>query len=422
MSTARTKILGRSAAALLLLTVLRCPAVGAPHGCGHPSCDGGHPLRVNPLRSLAPLPKVHYSWAIYPPFLDNATVADGAVVDYVRITGALTPTDQLKTAHEAITAVSICSKASAMEGCLKVRDADGSTRCRQATITLSMSCLPGDCLAHAGTAAFATCAADGARALRATLTAAQHALAAANAALRANVSVGAVTYDCESLIWDTDTPPASLAALTTINELTYNTTRLVFPQRSETRVLLYGFGGVSWMPTVPHPSPADNPHCDRACRACNTTWHRAGGGGAAPLPLGWSIPSAYYTYRERFLTSVPYSPALYAVAEPELMRRQFSLTAQMARSSGAGEVVPYIGLGWGYRRAAVVNDSGPVSRSAPYTGGYVSDEVDYQYDEGACLPTHIIIIRQPPVTSAYHRILRVAVPLHTRRDKWAPFS
>eukprot|EP01052_Picozoa_sp_SAG31_P027255 SAG31_NODE_2535_length_5550_cov_3.770134_4_plen_122_part_00 len=64
-----------SAAAIAVAALL--PTVAAPHGCGHPDCDGGHPLRVNPLRNVPPLPKVHYSWAIYPPFLDNLTVADG---------------------------------------------------------------------------------------------------------------------------------------------------------------------------------------------------------------------------------------------------------------------------------------------------------------------------------------------------------
>ena len=67
-----------------------------------------------------------------------------------------------------------------------------------ATITLSMACLPGDCLSKAGTGAFPACATKGAAALRGTLDAAQSALKTANAALGANVSIGAVTFDCES--------------------------------------------------------------------------------------------------------------------------------------------------------------------------------------------------------------------------------
>lgn len=251
-----------------------------------------------------------------------------------------------------------------------------------ATITLSMSCLPGDCMhaTKAGTNAFATCATKGAASLRGTLEAAQSALDAANAELGANVSVGAVTFDCESISWDTDTPPATLGALTLINEFTYNTTRVVFPDRSATRVIFYNFGAANWMPTVPHPSQKDTPHCDRSCRACNMTWHRAGGG--APLPLGWSIPSAYYTYLESFRAEVPYSPALYSVPEPELMRRQFSLTAAMAQASGATWVVPYIGLGWGLRRAVLVSAGSTKHGQEKYTGGYTSNEVNYQYDEG----------------------------------------
>ena len=105
--------------------------VSAPHGCGdHPSCDGHSPLTINPLKELAPLPKTHYSWAIYPPFMDNASVADGALVDYVRITGALTPTDTLQTTHGARTAVAICAKASSMEGCLKVGSRHEGSACR----------------------------------------------------------------------------------------------------------------------------------------------------------------------------------------------------------------------------------------------------------------------------------------------------
>ena len=77
-------------------------------------------------------------------------------------------------------------------------------------------------------------------------------------------------------MWDDDTPPATIEALTTINELAYNTTRAVFPDRNATRVILYNFGAANWMPSVPHPS-ADE-HCGRPCRASNVTWHRAGGG------------------------------------------------------------------------------------------------------------------------------------------------
>ena len=154
-------------------------------------------------------------------------------------------------------------------------------------------------------------------------------------------------------MWDDDTPPATIEALTTINELAYNTTRAVFPDRNATRVILYNFGAANWMPSVPHPSADDTPHCSRPCRACNVTWHRAGGGVA--LPPGWSIPAAYYTYLESFRAEVPYSPALYSVPEPELMRRQFSLSAEMAKGSGAAEVVPYIGLGWGLREPPLLS-------------------------------------------------------------------
>ena len=113
-------------------TALLLPSlVSAPHGCGdHPSCNGNHTLRVNPLKGLPPLPKVHYSWAIYPPFLDNTSVAHGVLVDYVRITGALTPTDTLQTTHGARTAVAICAKASAMDGCLKVESHHRGLTCR----------------------------------------------------------------------------------------------------------------------------------------------------------------------------------------------------------------------------------------------------------------------------------------------------
>ena len=130
---------------------------------------------------------------------------------------------------------------------------------------------------------------------------------------------------------------------------------------------------------VTQPSPDDTPHCDRACRTANLTWHRAGGG--AVLPLGWTVPSAYYTYLENFQADVAYSPSLYAVAEPELMRRKFALTAAMARGSKArgGEVVPYIMLGMGLRRVPLL-PNGTSLKS--YNGGYTAWEVDYQYDEG----------------------------------------
>jgi hypothetical protein len=45
--------------------------------------------QVNPLKSLRELPKVHFSWPLPPEFLDGgAGFLDGAVHDYVRITGS----------------------------------------------------------------------------------------------------------------------------------------------------------------------------------------------------------------------------------------------------------------------------------------------------------------------------------------------
>eukprot|EP01052_Picozoa_sp_SAG31_P027256 SAG31_NODE_2535_length_5550_cov_3.770134_5_plen_341_part_00 len=290
-----------------------------------------------------------------------------ALADYVRITGSLTPTDQLLSADEARTSVAICAKASSMGGCLKVGSAHKGYKCRQAGIALSMGCFPGKCLASAGKSGFAACLQNGTASLRATLSGAVAALTEANLALGENISIDAVMYDCETATWDTDTPAATIQSITTINELTYNTTRAVFP--SPTRIILYGYGGAEWMPTVPHPSSDDIPHCDRACRSANITWHRAGGG--AVLPLGWVIPSAYFTYLENFQGDVAYSPSLYAVAEPELMRRKFSLTAAMARGRGvrgSGEVVPYIMLGMGLRRAPVITNT----TATTYTGGYTA--------------------------------------------------
>eukprot|EP00666_Eupelagonemidae_sp_cell4sb_P002466 gene2466-13446_t len=47
-------------------------------------------VRSNPLKDLAPLPKVHHSWPLPFAYLNNSDPGylDGVVHDYVRITGS----------------------------------------------------------------------------------------------------------------------------------------------------------------------------------------------------------------------------------------------------------------------------------------------------------------------------------------------
>ena len=318
----------------------------------HPApggCNGGHRVTANVLKGLPELPKTFWTWPIGTPYLDNATVADGLIVDYTRITGGLSPGGMSNPATVR-TAVQIIMKA----------DAASKTK-RKATIGLNAGCLPG--CPRDPTLCNATCEAAGVAKFTATLVNATGNLAAANRELSAHVEIGSVMFDCESWEWSTSGPKASAefrTQMTRKNELTYNATRRLLPRAL---IINYAYGAVEWRPDTP----------TAACVAANTAAAGSKSALAAlDLPSGWCVRTAY-TFKEHYSKSVPFSVSLYELPEPQLTRDMFTYTAKMAGAHGvAGSaVVPYISLGMGYRR----NSSNFASPDQ-----FVQFDNDYRYD------------------------------------------
>jgi hypothetical protein len=367
---------------LVLLVLLPGPCAAPKPGCGTPglpSCDGGHPLGINPLRGLPALRKPHFSWPLYPPFLHNASVADSAVVDYARITGSLCPSET--DAHTLMVAAQVLHLAGLMGN-------------RKPTLAINYGCFPG---AGASPASCGPqCQTKGATEAEAFFRGVAHSLAAANTELGSNVSVGAVMFDCEEFTWSDETDPAALAnknAITRLNEALHNATRRVFPDEDAVQLVWYGLGSANWSPTIPAANcstgkcPVDcRPHCPechRGCRECRLATSAAAGGGSPDgvLPAGWCVAPAYYTHREAFIDSdrsSAYSPVLYSVPEPSMTRELFATSAALARARGlprGGAVIPYIGLGFGLRRNVSVTGTG-------YGGSVTHYENNFRYDEG----------------------------------------
>lgn len=271
-------------------------AVGGSHAneCGH-ACNGGARVTTNPLKGLPELPKTYWSWPIQAPYLDNSTVADGVVKDYVRITGGLSPSDMSDPAVVR-TAVQLITQA----------DAETKSK-RKATLGLNFGCLPG--CPRDPTLCNATCEADGVASFTATLNNATGNLAEVNKELGTAVEIGSVMFDCESWEWSTSGPKATAEfrhQMTRKNELTYNVTRKLLPQAL---IVNYAYGAVEWRPETP---AAD-------CEAANLAAAAGSKDRLAELqlPRGWCVRTAY-TFQERYSPQVPFSVSLYELPEPQL--------------------------------------------------------------------------------------------------------
>ena len=196
---------------LAVMPLLLAHLLGGRAQCppNHP-CAGGAHITVNPLRGLPPLPKPHFSWSIPSQYLSNDSVADGVVVDYVRITGGLS--HNLADAASAHVAVQICAKAAKMPG----------AHPRAPSIGLNFGCIPG---CYGVPADNSTCEGPGMDRFRASLRASADALATANREAGTSIVVGAVMIDCESDVWWANSSPAHVAGVTRRSELLHNATR-----------------------------------------------------------------------------------------------------------------------------------------------------------------------------------------------------
>ena len=312
---------------LLALLLLGRPAGAGECGKGWPHpCDGKAHVTINPLKGLPELPKTYWTWPIGAPYLDNLTVSDGLVTDYIRITGGISPGDMSSPATVK-TAVQLISRADA-----------ASKTGRKATIGLNLGCLPGTTRGDP-TACNATCEAAGVATFTSQLQNWTATLAAVNKELGTAVKIGSVMFDCESWEWSNTSTDEFKTQMTRKNELTFNATRQLLPNAL---VILYAYGAVEWRPGT------DPTNCAQANAAAAGSAAAAAG---LPIPKGWCVRTAY-TFDERYSPEVPFSISLYELPEPQLTRDMFTFTSALAEARGlkGGAVVPYISLGGGYRR------------------------------------------------------------------------
>lgn len=231
----------------------RCIAGGAAGPC-HP----GARLAINPFRDLPPLRKVHHAWTgnlVERTVPGKPLFADGAFVDYVRITGSapfdigdavaygtLAADGGMSMQGLFIEAVAACvaaAKSSGREGVIALNYSPWQPHARSKVyprggFNVSWSdckapdCRPGCC--RGGGALSSEGESLELEAYREALTATRQYIANANANVSANVQVGAVILDSEVFFSiDPTSPPAIVEAVRRKNELIYVSPVLVLP-------------------------------------------------------------------------------------------------------------------------------------------------------------------------------------------------
>jgi hypothetical protein len=154
-------------------------------------------------------------------------------------------------------------------------------------------------------------------------------IAAANAKLGTNLSIGALLLDQER--WCSDcydylnitnvTEAVYRSAITRKNNLFYSAAKACAPGAD---IELYDRGAVG----------------------------RGSGPGAVVESTGWRTPGGYYTVDVDELpgTAGAFAIALYTLSEIGYTRESFNRTANLARKAGVSSVTPWLSLGAAYRR------------------------------------------------------------------------
>ena len=303
---------------LALLLLLLPPQRSADGGWPTLRQAGGSPpppvwVQTNPLKDLAPLPKVHHSWGLPSRYLNTSDPAyiDGLLHDYVRITGSCS----IPLVADGYVEVMARSCVAICEATAAARKAAGLPR---AVISALYS--PWE---RIGSDPTVTGAAEQAElaAYRQLLTG-LHKWVGGDPAV-----VGAVLLDQEafSLVCPGN---SGCDALTRKNDLIFNLTRSIFPG---VRIEMYDRGAVS--------------STDRWDHFCGEA-------------TGCSVPDAYdrpYHYTLQELGS-SFGASLYQLPEiwhQRTLFRQTVAAAQRHNTSGQTmSVTPWLSLGAGYRRNA----------------------------------------------------------------------
>ena len=351
------------AALLFALHVLLWPHVAvaprSPRPCGVNATPPCPFVRINPLRGVPQLPKVHHSWSLPPayqvPYWTNTSATDGLLVDYARVTGSLSV--QINSADWDPAMVSVLVGACAQASQL-------SSPHREVTIGVNYSPWQHIYPAKSDPRDESKEAAERTR-LTTNAKAFLSYVASANSQLGTNIRVGLVMLDSETFSHNSTSPPDWVTALARKHELAYNLTRSLFPV--ETRIMYFGYGATYFMPSK---APARRTDCLNL---------------ATPPRRGFCT-SAAFTYRERLGADTPFAVSLYEPSEPQLERDQFNETVSAARARGVNNVVPYIALGCGWISPGFVfNSNGTMDHHGKFAK---SIDYDPRYSVRAppCIP------------------------------------
>lgn len=248
---------------------------------------------VEELKSLKPLPKVHYSWPLPNELLEGG--GDPLLLEYVRLTHAASVSGEWCTVKHVTTAVRICKAANQL------------TTGTKATIAINYSpwhrefdkeLPPTDQgpTYHAELARF-----------RMRLEMIRQWISDANRDYGSSVTVSAILLDSERFVVRRDDKTWNQSITNKYDDI-YEIAIDVFPQ---VRVEWYGRG-------IQESAEAN----------------------------GWS-PFAWNTFENK---AAAFSCSLYRVPEIGAMRETFRRTLDLARQHQASEVTPWVALASGYRR------------------------------------------------------------------------
>jgi hypothetical protein len=341
-------------------------------------------VRVNVLRDLPPLPKVHHMYGGLPScYIDPTQCPPGAnatnlemMVDFARIMGSFPA--QAANQEQMDLVVQIVINATARHptkrqphlvigGSPFMCAKDRPQWCR---ITRS-----GPLNGRADPLNTTDDAAEVER-WRSIFASRAALLASSNKRFGSNVAIGYTLYDLETFSWSPEWigKPATQPIIDAVgrkNEIIFNLTRNVFPS---TMVNFYAYGGSGWHPM------AYNRDCYNLI-GCSVLYPQR-------CPDGWCMDAGTGTYKESFVHDPFFSgfdAVMYRIYEPELSRTIFARTAANAKTlfGHAGpNVVPTIALGCGYHRNEShrpnINYQGNISQDE-YTDMPFFDDANFDF-------------------------------------------
>ena len=342
-----------------------------PHHChkqGDQWTSSGNNVSKNFLKHALPLPKMHFSWAFPPGQFASASAVESLLVDYARVAGAVP-----LGAHADWGGGASCGAAQHKPPCAnrKARTAMAVEACHKASLVPpplgrpkdSPPCINLNFSPWYGPGRSATRNAsdtDGEQAeleeWRLSLTEVKGWIDQENKNLGSKVSVCAVCMDSEQYNWSPAVQPpvdgsSTRAAVRRKNELIYNVSRAVFPDKAVTTIIFYDYGAAHFYPR----SPRKDWTTVTAPGKVGPSWQDPGNNYHAPQ--GWVSGAGHGTFTESFAQEIPFSTSLYEIHQSALSRTKFTVVAESARAqhgggSGASSgatVIPYLSLGAGFR-------------------------------------------------------------------------